>query len=113
MEWIGRWGLWKPQFMRPDFSYGAGFWAEEAAYASSNPNNVINPLDGFSLNMDAINIEIAQRNQIHDDAEKVLGVGLVDDVDAVIAKLQADQKAAGRDKLLAEVQRQIDEYLGN
>ncbi|MBR1684451.1 MAG: extracellular solute-binding protein [Clostridia bacterium] len=113
MEWIGRWGLWKPQFMRPDFSYGAGFWAEEAAYAASNPNNVINPLDGFSLNMDAINIEIAQRNQIYDDAEKVLAVGLVDDVDAVIAKLQADQKAAGRDKVLAEVQRQIDEYLGN
>lgn len=112
MEWVGRWGLWKPQFMRPDFSYGAGFWAEEAAYAASNPNNVVNPLDGFSLNMDAINIEIAERNQIHDDAEKLLSVGLVDDVDAAIAKLQADQKAAGRDKVLAEVQRQIDEYLG-
>ncbi len=112
MEWIGRWGLWKPQFMRPDFSYGPGFWAEEAAYAASNPNNVINPLDGFSLNVDDINIEIAERNQIHDDAEKLLSVGLVDDVDATIAKLQADQQAAGRDKVLEEVQRQIDEYLG-
>lgn len=113
MEWIGRWGMWKPQFMRPDFSFSEGFWAREAEYAASNPNNVINPLDGFSLNMDAINIEIAQRNQIHDDAKKLLEVGLVDDVDAAIAKLQADQQAAGRDKVREEVQRQIDAYLGN
>ena len=113
MEWIGRWGLWKPQFMRPDFSFNEGFWQREAEYAMSNPSNVINPLDGFALNMDDINIEVAERNQIYDDAKKVLTVGLVDDVEATIAKLQADQEAAGREKVREEVQRQIDEYLGN
>ena len=113
MEWIGRWGLWKPQFMRPDFSFSEGFWKREAEYAMSNPNNVINPLDGFALNMDDINIEVAERSQIYDDAKKVLTVGLVDDVDAAIAKLQSDQEAAGREKVREEVQRQIDEYLGN
>ena len=113
MEWIGRWGLWKPQFMRPDFSFSEGFWQREAEYAMSNPNNVINPLDGFALNMDDINIEVAERNQIYDDAKKVLTVGLVDDVAEAIAKLQADQEAAGREKVREEVQRQIDEYLGN
>mgnify|MGYP001048428272 FL=1 len=64
MEWGGRWAAWKPQFMRPDASYNEGFWVREAEYAASNPNNVINPLDGFNLVTDDISIEIAERDQI-------------------------------------------------
>lgn len=112
MEWGGRWACWKPQFMRPDASYGEGFWVREAEFAASNSNNVINPLDGFSLNVDAINIEIAQRDQIYNDANKLLDVGMVEDVAATIEKLNADMEAAGRDIVLEEVQRQVDAYLG-
>ena len=112
MEWGGRWAMWKPQFMRPDASYSEGFWTREAEFAASSPNNVINPLDGFNLIMDDINIEIAERDQIHKDADKLLDVGLVEDVDAALAELQEKQIAAHRDVVLEEVQRQIDEYLG-
>ena len=112
MEWGGRWAAWKPQFMRPDASYDEGFWIREAEYAASNPNNVINPLDGFNLVTDDISIEIAERDQIYNDADKLLGVGLVDDVNATLEKMNADMDAAGRAKVLEEVQRQVDAYLG-
>ena len=112
MEWGGRWAMWKPQFMRPDASYSEGFWTREAEFAASNPNNIINPLDGFNLIMDDINIEIAERDQIYKDADKLLDVGMVEDVDAALAELQAKQIAAHRDVVLEEVQRQIDDYLG-
>lgn len=112
MEWGGRWAMWKPQFMRPDASYDEGFWTREAEFAASNPNNVNSPLAGFNLNMDDINIEIAERDQIFNDANKLLDVGMVDDVEAAIKDLQEKQIEAHRDRVLEETQRQIDEYLG-
>ncbi|MNR61056.1 hypothetical protein D3C85_1826880 [compost metagenome] len=42
-----------------------------------------------------------------------LEYGSVKDVDAGLAKLQAQVKAAGIDTIIAEVQRQIDEFLAN
>ncbi|MBR0462861.1 MAG: extracellular solute-binding protein [Clostridia bacterium] len=112
MEWGGRWAMWKPQFMRPDASYDEGFWVREAEFAASNPNNVNSPLAGFNLNMDDINIEIAERDQIFGDANKLLDVGMVDDVEAAVKDLQDKQIEAHRERVLEEAQRQIDEYLG-
>ncbi|MBQ8953855.1 MAG: extracellular solute-binding protein [Clostridia bacterium] len=112
MEWGGRWAMWKPQFMRPDASYDEGFWVREAEFAASNPNNVNSPLAGFNLNMDNINIEIAERDQIYNDANKLLDVGMVEDVEATIKELQEKQIEAHRDRVLEEAQKQIDEYLG-
>ena len=112
MEWGGRWAYWKPQFMRPDFSYGPGFWAEEAEFAKSNPKNVNSPLAGFSFDKTEISIEAAQRDQIHTDMHKIIEVGLAGDAAAAVASLIDQQKAAGLDLILAAAQKQVDAYMG-
>lgn len=112
MDWGGRWAFWKPQFMRPNFEYPEGFWTREAEYAAQYDTNVVSPLNGFAMNVDEISIEIAQRDQIHDDANKLIAAGLAGDPAAAVEKLNADQEAAGRAKILEVVQAQVDEFMG-
>jgi putative aldouronate transport system substrate-binding protein len=112
MEWGGRWAYWKPQFMRPDFSYGPGFWAEEAEFAKSNPNNVNSPFAAFSFDKTDVSIEAAQRDQIHGDMNKIIEVGLAGDAATAVQKLIDDQKAAGLDVILNAAQAQVDAFLG-
>ncbi|MDF2539289.1 MAG: extracellular solute-binding protein [Herbinix sp.] len=112
MEWGGRWALWKPQFMRPDASYSEGFWTREKEAAVGNPKNVVSPLEGFSFDITAVNTEVSRRDQIYTDADKLLDVGLGDGTaEEVVQKLIEDQKAAGLDIIVAEAQKQIDEFL--
>ncbi|GHU73690.1 hypothetical protein AGMMS49992_13110 [Clostridia bacterium] len=110
MDWQGRWAYWKPQFMRPDASFHANFWKEEEDNAYSSPNNVVSPFDAFALNAEDISIEIAQRDQVHEDARRLIEVGLAGDADAAVDKLIADQ-AANAAIILAETQKQIDAFL--
>jgi putative aldouronate transport system substrate-binding protein len=110
MDWQGRWAFWKPQFMRPDANYHENFWKEEEENAYSNPNNVVSPFDAFSLNAEDISIEVAQRDQVHTDADKLISVGLAGDADAAVDKLIADQ-AANAVVIIAEAQKQIDAYM--
>ena len=111
MGWQGRWAYWKPQFMRPDDEFPKDFWKEEAENAMSNPNNVASPYDAFVFNADPVNIEIAQRDQVHTDAHKLIEVGLAGDADAAVDKLIADQ-AFNAEVILAEAQSQLDAFLG-
>jgi putative aldouronate transport system substrate-binding protein len=112
MEWGGRWAYWKPQFMRPDFSYGPGFWAEEEAFAKSSDKNINSPLAGFSFDKTNVSIEAAQRDQIHTDMNKIIEVGLAGDAAAAVQSLIDQQKAAGVDVIVAEAQKQVDAYMG-
>ena len=111
MEWGGRWALWKPQFMRPDAQYSAGFWQREADYVKSNPNTINSPLDGFSFDITNVKDQVAQRDQIFSDADKVLTVGLGGDADKAIADLIAKENAAGTDQITAELQKQVNAFL--
>ena len=113
MEWGGRWGIWKPQFMRPDASYSEGFWQREAEFAASMPQNVVSPLDGFSFDSSNVKTELAQRDQIYNDAWKLLTVGLSGGYEDAIAKLKSDSATAGLDKLVAEYQKQVDAFLAS
>lgn len=110
MDWQGRWAYWKPQFMRPDANYAKDFWKQEEEFAYSSENNVVSPYDAFSLNAEDISIEIAQRDQVHTDADKLISVGLAGDADAAVDRLIADQ-AANAEIIIAEAQNQIDAYL--
>lgn len=111
MEWGGRWALWKPQFMRPDASYGPGFWEEEAKYAASIPQNVISPLNGFNFDVTNVKTQVAQRDQIYSDANKLIEVGLAGDYQEAVTKLINDANAAGTADILTECQKQIDAFL--
>lgn len=100
MGWGGQWALWKPQFMRPTESYSEGFWEEEAAYAASSDKNIVSPLEGFSFDATNVTTEVAQRNQIFGDANKLLKVGLAGDADEAIEKLKSDSESANFDAVL-------------
>lgn len=113
MEWGGRWALWKPQFMRPDAQYSEGFWQREADFVKEFPTTVNSPLDGFSFDMTAVKTEVAQRQQLFDDAYKVLSVGLGGDSDKAVDDLIAKCKAAGTDRITAEFQKQVDAFLAS
>ena len=88
-------------------------WKREKDFALGNSNNIISPLDGFALQGDRIATELAQISAIYDAAEKMLTVGLAGPHEAAINKLLSDLNNAGMQKVKAELQRQIDEFLAN
>ena len=110
LDWRGQWGLWKPQFMRPTDTYPAGFWEEEAEFAKQ-PGNSPNPLDGLFFDTTNIKNEIARRDQINTELARILMFGAAKDVDKAVDELIEKQKAAGLDKVQAELQKQLDEFL--
>jgi putative aldouronate transport system substrate-binding protein len=111
--WQGRWALFKPQFMRGEPEYPEGFWAAEREFALSNPNNISNPLDGFSFNTEAVTTEVAQIQQIYDAANKMLDVGLAGNSKTVVDKLLADLNRAGLQKVKTEYQKQVDAFIAS
>jgi putative aldouronate transport system substrate-binding protein len=111
MGWQGRWAFWKPQFMRPDDEFPKDFWKQEAENAMSSPNNIPSPYDAFVFNAENVNVEVAQRDQVYEDTRKITEAGLMDDVDAMVDKLIADQ-AINAGIIIAEAQAQLDAFLG-
>ena len=112
MLWQGRWGLWKPQFMRGDPEFARGFWYDELVHAQSNPNNIVSALDGFNFNAEAVIVEMSQISAIFEAAEEMLDVGLAGDPNAAVDRLIADLNRAGLERVTAEMQRQVNEFLG-
>ncbi|MBB6670974.1 extracellular solute-binding protein [Cohnella nanjingensis] len=110
MEWGGQWGLWKPQFMRPTPTYGKGFWLAEEAFANE-PNNVNSPIDGLFISEDRIRDELILRDRNVETYVGAIELGTVPDPVQAIADYVRLQQDSGLDKILAEAQRQIDEYL--
>lgn len=68
-------------------------------------------LEGFSFDATDVKTEVAQRNQIFGDAQKLLEVGLAGDTDTALEKIKTDSEGAGFQSVLDEYQRQIDEFL--
>ncbi|KAI7251769.1 hypothetical protein KC345_g11540 [Hortaea werneckii] len=71
------------------------------------------PLETFVFDNSNVKTEVANVGNVMLQYGIPLEYGTVKDVDAGLAKLQAQVKAAGIDKIIAEVQRQIDEFLAN
>jgi putative aldouronate transport system substrate-binding protein len=112
--WQGRWALFKPQFMRGEPEYKEGFWAAERDFALSNPNNISNPLDGFSFNTEPVTTEVAQIQQIYDAANKMLDVGLAPGgYQAAVTALRNDLNRAGLAKVKTEYQKQVDAFIAS
>jgi len=111
MDWGGRWAFWKPAFMRSDSTYSSGFWTKEADFVKSSKSNVASPIDGFNFDVTNVNTQVAQRDQIFGDADKMITVGLAGDADTAIKKLKSDENAAGTDAITKEMQKQVDAFL--
>lgn len=110
MEWGGQWALWKPQFMRPNPTYKEGFWVKEAEFAN-DPSNITNPLDGFFVVSDKIKNELAQRDQVQNELGRAIEAGAVKDADKAVSEYIEKQKAAGLDRIIVEVQKQVDAFI--
>lgn len=65
----------------------------------------------FVFDDSAVKNEVAAMGEIFNTDYKLLGLGFTDDPEADIAKLREKMKAAGADKVYAELQRQAQEFL--
>ncbi len=72
---------------------------------SATPSVVL----GFSFNSEPVKTELAQLAAVGAELGKPIGNGLVDAGESLPALIKA-HKDAGSDKVLAEVQRQVDEW---
>ena len=110
--WQGwnNWGFDRADFVLPTVSRTADAMKKETEYATRE-NIVISPISGFVPVSDAVKTDLAQRDQIADEQGKLLLSGMVKgSVDADIATYVAKQKSAGLDKILADVQKQVDAF---
>jgi len=105
------WGFYRSALARPTASSSAEAMKNNLAYASRS-NIVASPLAGFVPSPDAIKTELTQRAQLSSEQGKLLLSGIVKgDIDTAINAYIEKQKAAGLDKIIADVQKQIDEFL--
>ncbi len=76
-------------------------------------NAAATPLDslGFAFDKTNVDAEVSACKSVVENYYKQLFTGSVKDVDAEVAKMDKDLKAAGVDKLLAEMQKQYDAFL--
>lgn len=78
-----------------------------------NDNAKTSRILGFNLDRDPIKIQLANCASVLSEYEGQLTEGLVENTDAFIDEMNAKLKTAGVDEIVAEVQRQIDEWLAN
>lgn len=65
---------------------------------------------GFMLDVEPIKNELAQISAVHSEASPIFSTGSMPDVDKYIAAIRQKYIDAGMDKVLAEAQRQLDEW---
>ena len=97
--------------MKPTPARSAEAWELNNEFLKQE-TNVNNPLAGFVPDTTNIKNEVAARDALYSELGFLIEYGLVDDVDAAIAEYQQKQKDAGVDKIVEEVQKQVDAYLG-
>jgi putative aldouronate transport system substrate-binding protein len=108
--WHGRWCAYWPELERPTANDLPG-WMNKVMKATYI-NDRVPPHVGFFPELGAIKNEIAQRYSLKENIGRALELGVLDP-EAAYADYVAKQAAAGRDKILAELQRQMDKWLAN
>jgi putative aldouronate transport system substrate-binding protein len=107
------WGPWRNsqyQVMPDPKSTVSGYTElfKDLGKRASNP-----PLQGFNFNTTSIKTELTAIQQVYQQFGLPLEGGFVADVDKAFADYKTKLKAAGFDKVFAELQKQADEYLKN
>ncbi|WP_019909115.1 extracellular solute-binding protein [Paenibacillus sp. HW567] len=105
------WGFVRNHFVRPTVSRPAEALKAELDYAT-RPNILVSPIAGLVPITDSIKTELANRDQLISEQGKLLLVGMVKgDIDQAINGYIEKQKASGLDKILADVQKQVDAFI--
>jgi putative aldouronate transport system substrate-binding protein len=104
------WGFYRADFARPSEITSVEDMQKTKQFVQ-RPNIVVSPIAGFTPSPDAIKTELAKRDQLSNEQGKLLLSGIIKgDIDTAINDYIQKQKDAGIDKIIAEVQRQVDEY---
>jgi putative aldouronate transport system substrate-binding protein len=110
MDWQGQWGFWRDQLVRPTESRTAEGWKSMADF-TNKPNSLVTNLTGFFPTTDNIKNEIAKRTALTTEQGKPLMYGIAKDVDSSLASYIDQQKKAGTDKIVEDIQKQVDAFL--
>ena len=79
-------------------------------YASYDKIKKVYPYGRFVFNKQAVESEMAALSEVSSKYLPSLSLGKVDDPEKAVADFRAKLKAAGFDKVMAEVQKQMDDY---
>lgn len=85
-------------------------WEKFKAFST---NTVPSRFPTFSFNADSVKTQIATVTNVKKQYEEAITSGIVKDMDASIKKYVDELKKAGIDLIVAEYQKQIDEYMAN
>jgi putative aldouronate transport system substrate-binding protein len=105
-NWLGQWGFWDIQLTRFPSTYPEGY--REAYIEDVNMNTQYWPHLGFVPSTEEVRTEVAQRQSIFEEKGRALMFGVIDD--AEIDSYIEDQRRAGADAILEELQSQLDAW---
>jgi len=106
--WHGRWCAYWPEYERPTVGEIPG-WMDRVVKATYI-NDQIPPHVGFFPELSAVKNEIAQRYSLKENIGRAIELGVMDPDEAYDDYIEK-QGDAGRDKILAELQAQLDKWL--
>ncbi|MFF2092958.1 extracellular solute-binding protein [Paenibacillus sp. NPDC058174] len=111
LDWAGQWGFWRTEFQKEDSSRTANYFKQYDAFIN-RPNNIVSTINYFVPDQSSIKTESAKREQILSELGLLLMTGInIKDVDKDVMNFITKEKDAGTDKIVAEVQKQLDAYL--
>lgn len=108
-----KWAVWH-NWIGPLFDQWDSNWNTKAALEEMQYNNKhadVSPINGFTFNPDAVATEVATVNSILTEIRPVIYTGSMTDFDSYIAEARKRLEQAGIEKIKAEVQKQLDEWL--
>ncbi len=76
----------------------------------SSDEAAVSPLIGFSFNPEPVKTEVTQCSAIYAEAAAVLYTGIAPDYDKYMTELKDKYTKAGIDKVMAELQKQLDQW---
>lgn len=108
-----KWAVWH-NWIGPLFDQWDSNWNTKAALEEMQYNNEhadVSPINGFTFNPDAVATEVATVDSILTEIRPVIYTGSMTDFDSYIAEARKRLEQAGIEKIKAEVQKQLDEWL--
>ncbi len=94
-------------FSKPMASWPPAYVAHRAALKKML---YVSPYAALQINPEAVKNELANANQVWNEYARPIQLGMVQDVEAAIATLKEKLSVANTEKVLAEIQKQMDEF---
>ncbi|MBB6730826.1 DUF3502 domain-containing protein [Cohnella zeiphila] len=111
LDWSGQWGFWRTEFQKQDSQHTANYYKQYNDFID-RPNNIVSTVNYFVPDQTNIKTEAAKREQVLSELGQLLMTGInVKDVDKGVNDFIAKEKDAGTDKIVAEVQKQLDAFM--